>query len=251
MLLNAEDRLLHYRAGYGYLSDQVNSDQVVPAAGRGFTLKVGEGLAGWVVQNREAVLINDLHKDPRWVRAASGQDMEAAVSEAGAAQAVADAKMKGLTGALLYAKGTIESALISAFLPFTDSLSAMIRRIADLVGKFTTLPEPVQKAAIVFAALLAAVGPILLALPLLAGLFAALLSPIGFIGIAVAALAAAWVADFGGIQGKTKEAINAIMPMFDMVRAWVAERLPVAIAYFQGVWASAVQKIMTHKLSVI
>ncbi|HQV62478.1 MAG TPA: GAF domain-containing protein [Anaerolineales bacterium] len=74
LLLNADDMLLHYRAGYGYLSDQVHSDQVVPAAGRGFTLKVGEGLAGWVVQNREAVLINDLHKDPRWVRAASGQD---------------------------------------------------------------------------------------------------------------------------------------------------------------------------------
>ena len=141
--------------------------------------------------------------------------MEAAVSEAGAAQAVADAKMKGLTGALLYAKGTIESALISAFLPFTDSLSAMIRRIADLVGKFTTLPEPVQKAAIVFAALLAAVGPILLALPLLAGLFAALLSPIGLIGVAVAALAAAWVADFGGIQGKTKEVIGYILTAWE------------------------------------
>jgi GAF domain-containing protein/nitrogen-specific signal transduction histidine kinase len=69
LLLHAEDNLLHFRAGYGYLSNQ-------PAqSGRGVTLKVGEGLAGWVVQNRESVLVNDLHKDPRWVRNPSaGQD---------------------------------------------------------------------------------------------------------------------------------------------------------------------------------
>ncbi len=65
MLLHAEDNLLHYRAGYGYLTDRTDGD------GRGFALKVGEGLAGWVVQNREATLIEDLHKDPRWVQSAS------------------------------------------------------------------------------------------------------------------------------------------------------------------------------------
>ncbi len=63
MLLNAEDNLLHYRAGYGYLSERTGGrDQ------RGLTLKVGEGLAGWVVQKRQAALIDDVNKDPRWVR---------------------------------------------------------------------------------------------------------------------------------------------------------------------------------------
>jgi GAF domain-containing protein/anti-sigma regulatory factor (Ser/Thr protein kinase) len=65
MLLNAEDNLLHYRAGYGYLSDKVSGE------GRGFTLKIGEGLAGWVVEQREPALINDLVKDFRWVKTAS------------------------------------------------------------------------------------------------------------------------------------------------------------------------------------
>ena len=74
MLLHAEDNLLHYRAGYGYLSDRNDT------SGRGFTLRVGEGLAGWVVQNREAVLIDDLHEDPRWVRSsASGMDHRSAI----------------------------------------------------------------------------------------------------------------------------------------------------------------------------
>ncbi|HEU4744483.1 MAG TPA: GAF domain-containing protein, partial [Anaerolineales bacterium] len=62
MLLNAEDNLLHYRAGYGYLAQKVSGE------GRGFRLKIGEGLAGWVVERREPALINDLHNDPRWVK---------------------------------------------------------------------------------------------------------------------------------------------------------------------------------------
>ena len=65
MLLNAEDNLLHYRAGYGYLSDKVTGE------GRGFTLKIGEGLAGWVVEHREPALINDLSSDFRWVKTTS------------------------------------------------------------------------------------------------------------------------------------------------------------------------------------
>ncbi|HEY3477067.1 MAG TPA: GAF domain-containing protein, partial [Anaerolineales bacterium] len=62
MLLNAEDNLLHYRAGYGYLTEQVSG------TGRGFKLKIGEGLAGWVVERREPALIKDLLADPRWVQ---------------------------------------------------------------------------------------------------------------------------------------------------------------------------------------
>ncbi len=75
LLVHAEDNLLHYRAGYGYLSDR-NAP-----GGRGFTLKIGEGLAGWVVQRREAVLVNDLHEDSRWVRSTvAGQDHRSAIT---------------------------------------------------------------------------------------------------------------------------------------------------------------------------
>ncbi len=65
MLLQADDNLLHYRAGYGYLTGKI------PTEGQGFTLKIGEGLAGWVVEHRESVLVPDLHKDPRWVKSGS------------------------------------------------------------------------------------------------------------------------------------------------------------------------------------
>jgi len=65
MLRGAEDNMLYYRAGYGYLSDKISGER------RGFKLKIGEGLAGWVVANREAVLIGDLLEDERWVTTAS------------------------------------------------------------------------------------------------------------------------------------------------------------------------------------
>ena len=65
MLLNTEDNLLHFRAGYGYLTDKASEE------GRGFKLKIGEGLAGWVVEHREPALITDLFNDHRWVRASS------------------------------------------------------------------------------------------------------------------------------------------------------------------------------------
>lgn len=61
MLLNPEDGLLHYRAGDGYLSNAKYRD-------REFVLKVGEGLAGWVVKHREAILVDDLDDDDRWVQ---------------------------------------------------------------------------------------------------------------------------------------------------------------------------------------
>jgi signal transduction histidine kinase/GAF domain-containing protein len=66
MLLQADDNMLHYRAGYGYLTRQAVDES------RAITLRVGEGLAGWVVENRQGVLIEDLHQDARWVRATSG-----------------------------------------------------------------------------------------------------------------------------------------------------------------------------------
>jgi len=61
LMVNPEDNTIHYRAGYGYVTPVLHErDRATP-------LKVGEGLAGWVIKNRKAVLIDDVRKDPRWV----------------------------------------------------------------------------------------------------------------------------------------------------------------------------------------
>ncbi len=66
MLLNVEDNTLQFKAGYGYASGE--SPTGAPTSGsKPFTLKVGEGLAGWVVKNRQPTLVEDLLKDSRWV----------------------------------------------------------------------------------------------------------------------------------------------------------------------------------------
>lgn len=62
IMLLGEDNLLHYRAGYGYLSEKAEQRN------RRFMLKIGEGLGGWVVENRKAIMVEDLHLDPRWVK---------------------------------------------------------------------------------------------------------------------------------------------------------------------------------------
>lgn len=74
MLLNPEDSLLYYRAGYGYLADrQLGTD----APRKGF--RIGEGLAGWVAAHREAVLVEDLTKDKRWISFETSSEHRSAV----------------------------------------------------------------------------------------------------------------------------------------------------------------------------
>lgn len=75
MLLHPEDNMLHYRAGYGYVTQDPN----VGRKSASFKLKVGDGLAGWVVKNRQPVLIDDLYLDPRWVISQSSQDHRSAI----------------------------------------------------------------------------------------------------------------------------------------------------------------------------
>lgn len=148
-------------------------------------------------------------------------DMKDQVTEAGAAGVVADAKMKGLAGAIEYAKGSIESALITAFLPFTETAANLIRQGADLVTMLVNLPEPVKNAALAFAAVLAAAGPLMMALSGIGAVLGFILSPIGLIVIGVAALAAAWTANFMGIQEATAAAWGVIGPVLDSLRLYL------------------------------
>jgi PAS domain S-box-containing protein len=62
MLVNPDDNTIQYRAGYGYLTP------VMTEGPRPTALKVGEGLAGWVIKHRELVHVADVRKDKRWVK---------------------------------------------------------------------------------------------------------------------------------------------------------------------------------------
>jgi PAS domain S-box-containing protein len=79
MLVNPEDNMIHYRAGYGYVSDTSDQFDLNRQRQSSFKLKIGEGLAGWVVKNRQPVLVDDLYTDPRWVVSQTSQNHRSAI----------------------------------------------------------------------------------------------------------------------------------------------------------------------------
>jgi PAS domain S-box-containing protein len=61
MMLNPDESSLYLRASLGYTTPP-------PKGGQASSFKPSEGLVGWVIANREPVLIPDLWKDSRWIR---------------------------------------------------------------------------------------------------------------------------------------------------------------------------------------
>src|SRR3990167_11287867 len=89
--------------------------------------------------------------------------MAESVTKAGSAQLAAEANMKGLSGALEYFRGTLDTILISSGAPWLDMLNGMVRGSADLLAKVGELPEPVQKIGVALGAVAAVSGPLLIA----------------------------------------------------------------------------------------
>lgn len=210
----------------------------------GILNQVRNGLTGMTEEQRNAAMATIFGSDA--VRAANillqaGTDgwdaMAKAVTKAGSAQEVAQARQKGLSGAIEYFRGTMESLLISYWLPFLDSLGNAIRWIADLASAFSNLPRSIQAAAFAFIAVLVAAGPVLLLFSTLGAVLGAILSPIGLVIGAIGALAAAWASDFGGIQEKTKAAWDVIVPIFQTAWDWLQTNLVAALGFLQAKWA--------------
>ena len=167
--------------------------------------------------------------------AAGFASMSASVGQQGAAADVANARMSGMAGAIEYMKGSIDSFLIATALPFLDSMGGIVRQAADMLTAFGSLPQPVKDAALAFGAVLAAAGPLMLALSGLGTVLGTLLSPIGLVALAIGGLAAAWVSDFGGIRTTLEPIIAAIVD-------WFQTQIPAAIGAAQAIFAQLAPK---------
>jgi len=66
MLESGTDRLM-YRAALG-------ADVKLPIGGQPTRFKRGEGLAGWVIEHRESVIVPDIREDARWVESQDRSD---------------------------------------------------------------------------------------------------------------------------------------------------------------------------------
>lgn len=145
------------------------------------------------------------------------------VNRAGAASESANAYMSGLAGAAETLSGSIESAAIALSSRFADGAAVVILNVANLVDAFTNLPAPIQNAALAFAAVFAATGPVLLAISGISAALAFLLSPLGLVVTAVAALAAAFAADFMGIRTVVTAAVGPIQTALATIGASISE----------------------------
>lgn len=67
VLYSEDEQQWQYRAGIGYTPSP-------PTGGREAQLKPGEGLAGWVIQERQSVVIKDLLEDERWKQLEEDKD---------------------------------------------------------------------------------------------------------------------------------------------------------------------------------
>ena len=128
-----------------------------------------------------------------------------ALGDGSAAANVAGARMRGMNGAIEYLKGSIDSFLIGAALPYLDMMGNFVRMTADGLTAIGSLPRPLMDAAVAFGAVLAAAGPVMLAIAGITAAIGFLLSPVGLLVAGVAAVAAGfvlWQQNFGNVQGR-------------------------------------------------
>lgn len=162
--------------------------------------------------------------------------MSASVNASGAASEVANARMKGLGGAIEYFKGSIDSLLIGSALPFMETLAGMVRGAADFLSGISELPPEMQQFGAVLLVVVAAAGPLLLMLGTMATALAGLLTPVGLVIAGVTILGVAWATNFGGIQTATMDAFAAMQPMFTALVDWFGAQIPGALATGQAAW---------------
>ena len=69
MLYNSKNHLLEFAS----IKDDVMGDRADEVLKRSVKLEMGEGIAGWVAQNRKPVIVEDAQRDPRFSRRADKQ----------------------------------------------------------------------------------------------------------------------------------------------------------------------------------
>lgn len=163
-------------------------------------------------------------------------NMNAAVNKTGAASEIANARMKGLGGAIEYFKGSIDSFLIGAALPFTETLGNFIRSAADLISGIANLPPHIQRFGAILLFVVAAGGPLLVTLGVMTTALAGLLSPIGLLVAGLALLAAAFAANFAGLRDGAITLLESLQPTFAAITDWLSAQIPTAVAATQSAW---------------
>lgn len=79
----------------------------------------------------------------------------------GSAKKMAETMQNNLKGALEEAGGSLETMAITIYEDLEPTLTRIVKAFTDMVNAFNGLPEPVRKFIVVFAGIVAAVGPVM------------------------------------------------------------------------------------------
>jgi TP901 family phage tail tape measure protein len=166
--------------------------------------------------------------------------MKTAVTQQGAAAEMAAARTKGLGGAWEGLKSQVETLALILYQQFKGPIEAALRTVADFVGRagaalaeFAKAHPTIILVAGAFTILLAAVGPVMIAVGALVALFSGpVLAAIGAVAAAVALFAGAWATNFGGIRDTTQAVIG-----------WIVGFVQGALAQLQAFWQESGARI--------
>ncbi len=136
--------------------------------------------------------------------------MRTKVSEHGAAAQLAAAKMKGFNGAMEAFKSAAETAAISIGTVLLPMLTKIMNGLSSLVGKFEELSPTLKRAVVVFALVVAAVGPALLILSRMGGAIGAIKLAMGGLSLGPWVIIAAGVAALAMSSDGARSALGSL-----------------------------------------
>jgi len=197
------------------------------------------------------------------------------VTAAGAAAELANARMKGLAGAWAGLKSQLETAGIEIYevvkAPLTEFLRDVSAFVSQATQAFGQLSPEMQKAIIVFTALAAVLGPVLIAIGAVVSAIGTLISAAGAIasavaavgglaaasaiiavivagiaqlGIAAAALYVIWQTNFGGIRDLTQVVADGVKQLWSTMMIELSKLTQEILAEVQKFWAENKDAIM-------
>jgi hypothetical protein len=125
-----------------------------------------------------------------------------------------------------------------------DVVEGILNKLPDMFATLEGVIEWLKNNKPIIIGILAAIGVAMAAFAIssaaaaiaTAASFAPVIAVLAVIAAVVAIFVKAWQEDWGGIQGKVADAWAQVKPVFDELKAWLAENLPEAIAKLKEFW---------------
>lgn len=184
------------------------------------------------------------------------KEFTAAANNQSIAQKLMNARMQGTAGSIERFKGVTETAFLAIFQAAKPAIQGIIDGISGFIQVFVGMPKGVQTAIVVFGALAAAIGPVLVIVGTLITSFTAISGALAGVSLAAAAPIAAIVAIvavFAILMIKSKAFRETFIGIWDQIKAAVMPAVKQIGGMFTGTLVPAFEKVwpVIEKIGVV